>query len=341
MVVVVGDPALVPPPTTGDVPVDPRGQLRIAALWVRPARRRCGDRLGHGLPHEPTLAGQAPEGRQAAADADHPHAAAPKPAIGEEPQQVPSAKEREVALVEIVDSISGDPKLTQPPLGSVDVTVTEHAIKFTVTDLSIDGSGDDLVGQPSEALRNKAKAEGGIAGEMASEAVQRRMDLDITALFASFNSSTGSNSGPLTQALWIDAVTQLNIDNIPTDRRAVAIHPKQWGGVMGSFDDASVFGPPGQEIINTGAVAKIYGTLVFETANVATATVSSSTVYAGAAMHPSAVAIATKRNGMPAFETERDASLRAVEVVATGVWGEAEYRGGATTSGRGGAGVYF
>jgi hypothetical protein len=57
-------------------------------------------------------------------------------------------------------------------------------------------------------------------------------------------------------------------------------------------------------------------------------------------MHPSAVALAVK-GPMPKMEAERDASLRGFEVVATGVWGEAEYRGGATTSGRGGAGVYL
>ncbi len=84
--------------------------------------------------------------------------------------------------------------------------------------------------------------------------------------------------------------------------------------------------------------SNLYGASLFVTTNVATATVSSSTVYAGAVMHPSAIALATK-GPMPGMEVERNASLRAFEVVGVGVWGEAEYRGGATTNGRGGAGV--
>jgi hypothetical protein len=87
-------------------------------------------------------------------------------------------------------------------------------------------------------------------------------------------------------------------------------------------------------------VGTLYGTLVFETNNVTTATVSSSTVYAGAVMHPSAIGLGLK-GSMPMIEAERDASLRATELVCTGVWGEIEYRGQATTNGRGGAGVYF
>jgi hypothetical protein len=97
------------------------------------------------------------------------------------------------------------------------------------------------------------------------------------------------------------------------------IHPKQWQALLPAFDDASMFGAQGAEIIKTGAVGNLYGCLIFETANVTTATVSSSTVYAGAIMHPSAIALAQK-GSLPMIETERDASLRATEIVATGVW---------------------
>jgi hypothetical protein len=91
--------------------------------------------------------------------------------------------------------------------------------------------------------------------------------------------------------------------------------------------------------VSTGMAARVYGVDIFSTGNVGTATVSTSTVYAGAVMHPSAVALATK--GGVQVASEYDASLRAHEVVGTGVWGEAEYRGGATTNGRGGAGVFL
>ena len=223
--------------------------------------------------------------------------------------------------------------------GSADATVSEHAIKFTVTDMSINATVEDVM-NPSDAISKKAVSEGSIAGRAAAEALQRLQDQDICALFSAFNSSTGSNSGPLTQTLIINAVTQLNVDNIPGDRRAAALHSKQWQALLPVFDDANVFGAQGAEAVATGAVGSIYGVLIFETNNIRTATVSSSTVYAGAVMHVSAVGLGTK-GPLPQGEAERDASLRATELVFTGVWGEVEYRGQATTNGRGGAGVYF
>jgi hypothetical protein len=116
------------------------------------------------------------------------------------------------------------------------------------------------------------------------------------------------------------------------------LHPFQWKTLLPTYDDASVFGAQGQQVVTSGIVGQLYGALIFETSNVATATISSSTCWAAGVFHPTAIALASK-GSMPMFETERDASLRAVELVGTGVWGQAEYRGGATTSGIGGAGV--
>lgn len=223
--------------------------------------------------------------------------------------------------------------------GSADATVSEHAIRFSITDLSLNATVEDVM-NPSNAVTAKAISEGGIAGRVAAEALQRLQDQDLTALFGAFNSSTGSNSGPLTQTLFIDAVTQLNADNIPDDRRVAILHSKQWKALLPVFDDANTFGAQGAQIVASGAVGTLYGVLVFQTNNVTTATVSSSTTYAGAVMHPSAIGLGIK-GSMPMIEAERDASLRATELVATGVWGEIEYRGQATTNGRGGAGVFF
>jgi hypothetical protein len=223
--------------------------------------------------------------------------------------------------------------------GTVDVVVSEHAQKFMLTDLALGATVEDAI-NPSDAVQKRAIGESGVIGRVAAEALQRNQDQDVTALFAALDSSTGSNSGPLTSTLLINGITTLNINNVPTDRRVAILHSKQWQALLPTFDDASMFGANGAEIIATGAVGNLYGCLIFQTNNVATATVSSSTVYAGAIIHPSAIALAQK-GSLPMIETERDASLRATEIVATGIWGEAEYRGGATTSGRGGAGVYF
>jgi hypothetical protein len=223
--------------------------------------------------------------------------------------------------------------------GTVDVTVAEKAQRFILTDLALGATVEDAL-NPSDAVQKRAIGESGVIGRVAAEALQRLQDQDVCALFSAIDSSTGSNSGPLTTTLLINGITTLNINNIPTDRRVAALHSKQWQALLPNFDDAAMFGAQGQEIVATGAVGNLYGCLIFQTNNVTTATVSASTVYAGCIMHPTAIALAQK-GALPMIETERDASLRATEIVATGIWGAAEYRGGATTSGRGGAGVYF
>jgi len=215
--------------------------------------------------------------------------------------------------------------------GSVSVTVSEHAIRFQITDLAANATVDQLA--------SEAGSQAGIAGTAGAEALQRLQDQDITALFSGFNSSTGSNTAAITSTLLIQAIGQLDIDNIPRAPRTTVLHPFQWRTLIPVFDESNTYGPQGQQVVTSGMVSdNLYGASLFVTANVATATVSSSTVYAGAVMHPSAIALATKGD-MPMFEVERDASLRSFELVGVGVWGEAEYRGGATTSGRGGAGV--
>lgn len=223
--------------------------------------------------------------------------------------------------------------------GSADATVKEHGIRFVITDLTLGATVEDVM-TPSNAVTARSVTEGGIAGRAAAEALQRLQDQDVCALFSGFDTSTGASTGPLTQTLLITAITDLNVNNIPTDRRVTVLHAKQWQALLPLFDDANVYGAQGAEIVATGAVGTLYGTLVFETNNVQTATVTSSTVYAGAVMHPTAIGLGVK-GPMPQIEASRQASLRATLLVATGVWDEVEYRGQATTNGRGGAGVYL
>ncbi len=225
--------------------------------------------------------------------------------------------------------------------GSVDVTVSEHAIRFIVTALSLGASVDQIAnGTMTTSLQANANQQGTIVGRMAAEAMQTRQDKDVTALFASFDSSTGSNTGAITTTLFQSALTTLESNNIPGPYVAV-LHPFQWGSLRVAFSNAATYGVRvGEDVIQRGATAQVAGVDIFTTGNVGTATVSSSTVYAAAMFNPSAIAVAQKGN-IPEIAVDLDISLRAVEVVGTGVWGEAEYRGGATTNGRGGAAVFL
>lgn len=226
--------------------------------------------------------------------------------------------------------------------GSVDVTVSEHAVRFVITALSLGASVDELArGVISDSILMNANQQGTKVGEMCAESLQTRQDKDVTALFASFDSSTGSNTGAITTTLFQSAITTLDSNNIPALPRVAVLHPFQWGSLRVAFTNAATYGTAvGEDVIRKGITAQVLGVDIFTTGNVGTATVSSSTVYAAAIFHPTAVAIAQK-GPMPTIAVDLDISLRAVEVVGTGVWGEAEYRGGATTSGRGGAAVFL
>lgn len=226
--------------------------------------------------------------------------------------------------------------------GFVDVTVSEHAIRFIINALALGATVDQLSsGNMTTAVQANAEQQGTIVGQMCSEAIQTRQDKDVTALFASFDSSTGSNTGAITTTLFQSAITTLDSNNIPNLPRVAVLHPFQWGSLRTAFTNAATYGTQvGEDVVRRGVTAQVLGVDIFATGNVGTATVSSSTVYAGAMMHPSAVALVQK-GPLPSIAVDLDISLRAVEVVGTGVWGEAEYRGGATTSGRGGAAVFL
>ncbi len=226
--------------------------------------------------------------------------------------------------------------------GSASATVSEHAVKSAITDLTIGATTEDFTGAPSGPVQTAAGARAATVGTMFARALVKLRDQDLTALFSAFNSSTGTNTGALTSTLLTDATSTLDQNDIPDDRRALVLHPTQAKPLVPVFDDASTFGQAGASIINRGqaGMGMLYGADVFRTTSVGTATVSSSTVYAGAVMHPDAIGLVNK-GAMPTVEVERDASARQVEIVGSGVWGQVEYRGGATTSGRGGAGVYF
>jgi hypothetical protein len=124
------------------------------------------------------------------------------------------------------------------------VTVSEHAQKFMLTDLALGATVEDAI-NPSDAVQKRAIGESGVIGRVAAEALQRNQDQDVTALFAALDSSTGSNSGPLTSTLLINGITTLNINNIPEDRRVAVLHSKQWQALLPTFDDASMFGAKG------------------------------------------------------------------------------------------------
>src|SRR3990167_5561144 len=112
--------------------------------------------------------------------------------------------------------------------GSASATVSEHAVKATITSLTIGATQEDFVGTASGPVMTAAAARAATIGTMFSRALLKRRDQDLTALFGSFNSSTGTNTGALTSTLLTAAVALLDENDIPEDRRVAVLHPTQF-----------------------------------------------------------------------------------------------------------------
>jgi hypothetical protein len=77
--------------------------------------------------------------------------------------------------------------------GTVDVTVTEKAQRFILTDLALGATVEDAL-NPSDAVQKRAIGESGVIGRVAAEALQRLQDQDVCALFGALDSSTGART---------------------------------------------------------------------------------------------------------------------------------------------------
>jgi N4-gp56 family major capsid protein len=181
-------------------------------------------------------------------------------------------------------------------------TANEIAIMATLTDLARDSTADD-----------SAAAIGRILGET----LARKVDEDISALFSGFSSSAGGGSGTeLTPDDILSAVAQLRGNSVLGPYVGV-FHPYQTYNLRKVLANAGAATVPalsdlGNEVLNAGYIGRIFGVDIYETPVV---TGTSTGAFVGAVMHTDALAYCLKKD--LALETQRDASLRATEIVAS------------------------
>ena len=187
-----------------------------------------------------------------------------------------------------------------------DLTVSENGIMTTLTDLSRDASESDVVQD---------------LGRLFGEAIAKKMDQDLTALFSGFSQSVGSDGDDLTINTISQAVTKLRAAGVPGPYYGV-FNPEQTHALKASLTNTFVDPNAGvlqNEAMQQGFVAKILGVNIFETSNVVE---DSATAYSGAIFSQDALGLAMMRD--ISIETQRDASLRATEIVATAVYATGE-----------------
>jgi HK97 family phage major capsid protein len=199
---------------------------------------------------------------------------------------------------------------TQIDPTSVTITASEVGVMTTLTDLA-----------RNSAPRNVAADIGRLFGE----AIAKKQDQDLIALFDAFTGNTplGDGTGAINAAVIFNAASTLRANALNLNDCAVVLHPKIAYDLKANL--TNTFANPNagdlqNEAMRSGFVGSLAGLRIFETSNMSNTGTAGD--YKGAAMHKDALAIAMMEDIK--IETQRDASLRADEIVATSVYGVGE-----------------
>jgi len=191
---------------------------------------------------------------------------------------------------------------------SVTITASEVGVMTTLTDLA-----------RNSAPRNVA----GDIGRLFGEALARKQDADLTALFDGFSTALGDGTGAISTAVIFNALSTLRANSLDADMCSVVLHPKiaydLKANMTNTFANANG-NDLSNEALRSGFVGRLAGMNVFESSNIADTGTAGD--YKGGAFHRDALAIAMMQDVK--IETQRDASLRADEIVATSVYGVGE-----------------
>lgn len=192
------------------------------------------------------------------------------------------------------------------------LTVGEVGIMTTVTDLARNASARDVISD---------------VGRLFGEAIAAKMDKDLTALFADFSAGSGDYTGQITAAAIFQQVAKLRGAGVDAAGLVCVLHPEIAYDLKAALTTngnvaftAGAFGNVANEAMQMGYVGQLAGVPVFETANIDYVTNAGD--FPGAVFHRDALGLAMMQDIK--IETQRDASLRADELVATAVYGVGE-----------------
>ena len=189
---------------------------------------------------------------------------------------------------------------------SVTITASEVGIMTTLTDLA-----------RNSASRNVAADIGRLFGE----AIATKIDTDLAALFTGFSTEKGPGAGSeITLQDLFECSAELKTNKAPGPYYGV-FHPKQIFNVKKSLTNTFVGRDTelSNEAMRTGFVGTVAGIQLFETSNIS---VDGSDDSIGGVFSQDALGLAMMQDLK--IETQRDASLRADEIVATAVFGVGE-----------------
>jgi len=191
---------------------------------------------------------------------------------------------------------------------SVTITASENGIMTTLTDLA-----------RNSAPRNVAADIGRLFGE----AIAKKIDTDLTALFDGFSTAVGSGSTALTTALVFQSIANVRNAGVSMDGVSTVLHPMVAydlkANLTNTFANANG-NDVSNEALRNGFVGRLGGVPIYETTNIANDGTAGD--YKQGVFHRDALGLAMMQDLK--IETQRDASLRADEIVATAVYGVGE-----------------
>ena len=195
--------------------------------------------------------------------------------------------------------------------GGATLTVSEVGVMTTVTDLALRTSASNVIAD---------------VGKLFGEAIATRMDKDLTALFGSFSTGVGAADQTITVNKIFEAVANLRKNGVPATDLACVLHPMVAYDLKAAIGTQAFAGGDLQtEALRSGYVGTLAGVPIFESSNMTDASDNDPGTtgdYKGGLFHRDALGLAMMQDIQ--IEQQRDASLRATELVATAVYGKGE-----------------
>jgi len=190
----------------------------------------------------------------------------------------------------------------------VTLTVSTVAIRTLLTDLARTSAASNVVAD---------------MGRLFGEAIAKKIDQDLLALFSGFSTGVGGASTALSAAVVAQAVARLRANAVPGDALAAVVHP--YVAYDLKKDLTNTFANPNAGIIQNeamsqGYVGMLFGVPVFESANIADTGTAGD--YVGAVFHRDALGLALV--GDISIETQRRASFLGDDIVASAHYGVGE-----------------
>lgn len=192
--------------------------------------------------------------------------------------------------------------------GGAVLTVSEVGVMTTVTDLALRSSASNVIAD---------------IGKVFGEGIAKKMDQDLMGNFDNFSTAIGDGTAAITAAKVFEAVANLRASGVPATDLALVLHPMiaydLKANLTNTFANANG-NDLANEALRGGYVGSLAGVPVFESGNMENTGTAGD--YKGGLFHRDALGLAMMQDIQ--VEQQRDASLRATELVATAVYGHGE-----------------